>query len=588
MRVRSGKNRRGGWRKRPARLSFFLMTIETSVRALVRSLALCACLALPVGANAQSLAAPRAAAGSSPASVIDFDIPAQRADRALTAFARQAGVTLVFRYEEASRRRANALVGRHPLAEGLEILLRDTGLQGAVETAPHLVIRAGTLSATLNDTPKENTTMNEDPRRSSLRTGLLSGFIALVAGTPAVAQDAARATGAEAAGPVTLEEVVVTARKRSEKQIDVPIALTTFSGEDLDRRGVQGIGAVLAEAPGVNLYDRGGSYKLSIRGISTSLGSNENGYYLDELPFTGVTVPINPDVRAWDIDRIEVLRGPQGTLFGEGSMGGTVRILTRDPEFNEWDARLSLFGSSTSDGGTNRGAKAMVNIPIVDDRLALRLAGTKEKFPGWIDDAVTGAQDLNRYDYTSYRAKLKFKPTEKFSLGASYWHYKADGPGGDSTADDAGDADRGVRLASAVEYSLAGATADYDFGPVALSYSFADNVRHRQQEPDQGRLGGLVRRGHLCAFFGTHRPDAGSALGAREARWTRTERHGPRPGRPRQVQQHQPSLHRGVAAQRGVAGVRERGEGLPLGPAAALGVLGLGRTARHLAAGSAR
>ena len=318
--------------------------------------------------------------------------------------------------------------------------------------------------------------MNDGTRKPSMRVGFLSGFMALVAGNgTALAQDAARTAGGQAVAPTTLEEVVVTARKRSERQIDVPIALTSISGDALDQRGVSSVGAALSEVPGVNIYDRGGSYKLSIRGISTSLGSNENGYYLDDLPFTGVTVPLNPDVRAWDIDRIEVLRGPQGTLFGEGSMGGTVRILTRDPEFNDWDAKLSLSGSSTSDGGTNRGAKAMINIPLVDDRLALRLAGTKEKFPGWIDNVVTGAQNVNLLEYTSYRAKLRFQPTDALSVGASYWHYKVDGPGGTSTADDRGDADQGVSLAAVIEYSLVGFSAAYDFGPVELAYSFADN-----------------------------------------------------------------------------------------------------------------
>ena len=450
------------------------MGVKVSVRSSAHWLSFAACCIVSVQGVAQPSAPPPPAIATS-RDLIQFDIPAQRADRALTAFARQAGVTLVFRYEDASRRRANALVGRHSLVDGLDILLRDTGLQGAVETSPHLVIRAGAASASTT-TPPQETTMNDGTRKPAMRLGFLSGFIALVAGNgTALAQDAARTAGGQAVAPTTLEEVVVTARKRSERQIDVPIALTSISGDALDQRGVSSVGAALSEVPGVNIYDRGGSYKLSIRGISTSLGSNENGYYLDDLPFTGVTVPLNPDVRAWDIDRIEVLRGPQGTLFGEGSMGGTVRILTRDPEFNDWDAKLSLSGSSTSDGGTNRGAKAMINIPLVDDRLALRLAGTKEKFPGWIDNVVTGAQNVNLLEYTSYRAKLRFQPTDALSVGASYWHYKVDGPGGTSTADDRGDADQGVSLAAVIEYSLVGFSAAYDFGPVELAYSFADN-----------------------------------------------------------------------------------------------------------------
>jgi len=271
-----------------------------------------------------------------------------------------------------------------------------------------------------------------------------------------------------------IDEVVVTARKREERLLDVPMAVTAFTGEALEKRGAADLGDFLQEAPGVNLYDNVIGYKVSIRGVSTSLGANENGYYLDELPFTGVTVPINPDVRAWDLERVEVLRGPQGTLFGEGSMGGTVRILTRDPKFNDWQASALVNGSDTSGGGTNHGYKAMLNIPLVDDRLALRLNGTKEKFDGWIDDSVTGAKNINTQDVTTYRAKLRLKATDRLTLAASYWHFDGEYPR-DSGADDDGIAGTGLALASQSKYKLYGATADYDFGPVRLFYSYANN-----------------------------------------------------------------------------------------------------------------
>jgi iron complex outermembrane recepter protein len=274
---------------------------------------------------------------------------------------------------------------------------------------------------------------------------------------------------------LSLEEIVVTARKREERLLDVPVAVTAFTAEALERRGAVSLSDFLQEAPGVNLYDRGaGSYKVSIRGISTSLGANENGYYLDELPFTGVTVPLNPDVRAWDVNRVEVLRGPQGTLFGEGSMGGTVRILTRDAEFNEWQAQGLASGSDTSDGGTNHGYKAMINVPLIDDRLALRLAGTKEEFDGWIDDSVTGAKDINSQEVTTYRAKLRSRPVDRLNIGASYWHFEGEYPA-DNTADDQGFAGTGLALANGLEYDLFGATVDYDFGPARIFYSYANN-----------------------------------------------------------------------------------------------------------------
>jgi outer membrane receptor protein involved in Fe transport len=148
---------------------------------------------------------------------------------------------------------------------------------------------------------------------------------------PAVAQAQDSAAAAATGGD---DEIMVTARKREERAIDVPIAITAVSGAALERRGAANLADFLQEAPGVGVYDGGSALgmKITIRGISTSLGANENGFYLDDLPFTGVTVPISPDVRAWDLDRVEILRGPQGTLFGEGSMGGTVRILTKGAE----------------------------------------------------------------------------------------------------------------------------------------------------------------------------------------------------------------------------------------------------------------
>lgn len=272
-----------------------------------------------------------------------------------------------------------------------------------------------------------------------------------------------------------IHEVIVTARKREERLLDVPVAVSAFTGEMLEQRGAADLLDFLQETPGVNIYSRGdGLPVIAIRGISTTLGSNENGYYLDDLPFTGVTIPFAPDVRTWDLERVEILRGPQGTLFGEGSVGGTVRILTRDAQFNDWEAQSVLIGSNTDGGGDNWGAKALVNIPLVDDRLALRLAGTKEHFDGWIDAPPSSRSNLNESDIVTYRAKLRFEPTDRLSLKASYWHYDADFPD-PSVADDDANVSQGTRLASALEYDLLGTSITYDFGPTQLFYSFSRN-----------------------------------------------------------------------------------------------------------------
>jgi outer membrane receptor protein involved in Fe transport len=122
------------------------------------------------------------------------------------------------------------------------------------------------------------------------RFAIATGMLMLAAPQVALAQEARSEPEA-----TQIDDIIVTARKREERSIDVPIAITAVSGETLEQRGVRNIAEFLQEAPGVGIYDTGGGYsKVTIRGVSTSLGANENGYYLDDLPFTGVTVPIAP------------------------------------------------------------------------------------------------------------------------------------------------------------------------------------------------------------------------------------------------------------------------------------------------------
>jgi outer membrane receptor protein involved in Fe transport len=295
----------------------------------------------------------------------------------------------------------------------------------------------------------------------------------------------------EAKPEQTATDIIVTARKRDERAIDVPIALSAVSGKALERRGARNLSDFLQEAPGVGIYDYGsGAQKITIRGISTSLGANENGYYLDDLPFTGVTVPIAPDVRAWDLDRVEVLRGPQGTLFGEGSMGGTVRILTKGADLNDWEAKGSTYVSSTEGGGTNRGIKGAFNAPIIPGVLAVRVSGTGEYLPGWIDNSTTGGRNLNEQRFTTFRAKARFDPTDRFSINGSYWYYNGDFPGGDATATDDGQQSRSIVLTNLAKYRLYGVSAHYRLNGAEWFYSYSHN---KLDLPQAGSfLGGML------------------------------------------------------------------------------------------------
>jgi iron complex outermembrane receptor protein len=375
-------------------------------------------------------------AGAALAQAKDFAIPGGDLKAALDRYGAQAGVQLIYRSDEVRGVRTAGVRGSREPAVALNELLSGTGMAARRDPTGAIIVVKETVTS---------------PQASAGEAGLV-------------------------------EEIVVTARKREERLIDVPIAISAFDEKAIERRGAKNLADFLQEAPGVGIYDIGnGNTAIQVRGVSTSLGGNANGYYLDDLPFTGVTVPISPDVRAWDIERVEVLRGPQGTLFGEGSLGGTIRILTNGADLNDFQVRGEGLASSTKEGGANYGAKGAVNIPIIPGKLALRVAATHEDYSGWLDDGVTGEEDLNSSTIDTFRAKVRFDPTERLTLTAGYWRYQGEFPNGGSFGDEDGNVSQSNLVSVKSEYELFGATATYDFGPMSLFYSYSNNAFSQPQ-----------------------------------------------------------------------------------------------------------
>ncbi|WP_062357149.1 TonB-dependent receptor [Pseudoxanthomonas mexicana] len=286
---------------------------------------------------------------------------------------------------------------------------------------------------------------------------------------------------ASAPAPIELAGVQVTARRRTERSIDVPLAVTALDGQQLDGMGIANAALAIDSVPGASSVDIGGGFtQVQIRGVSSSLGGNDNGYYLDDIPFTGVTVPWHPDARAFDLDRVEVLRGPQGTLFGEGSMGGTVRILTRKPELD----RLSLLAqggwSTASGGGSGWSAKLMANLPVFEDRLAVRVVATDESLPGWVDDATDGRRDINTQRVRTRRLRATFLPTERWRLDAAHWSYRSSAPGGGYAADDAMQV--AYYYGRDADWTTSNLVSTYEGDTSALTYTYAEaDLAQRQQ-----------------------------------------------------------------------------------------------------------
>lgn len=204
---------------------------------------------------------------------------------------------------------------------------------------------------------------------------------------------AARARGGDAARTTTLAEIIVTAEKRHESLEKVPFSIVAFTQNDIEQTGAQTFSQLAARIPSVTLNSVGpGRSSYSIRGIASTGGNAPTtGFYVDDTPILpsggdGATATIEPDL--FDIERVEVLRGPQGTLYGASSMGGTIRLITHQPKLDKTEATARAEGSDTEHGGGNGRLDFMVNLPLVQDRVALRLVGTEKYVSGFIDREI--------------------------------------------------------------------------------------------------------------------------------------------------------------------------------------------------------
>ena len=225
--------------------------------------------------------------------------------------------------------------------------------------------------------------------------------------------------------PVTgLEEITVTATKRRENLQDVPFGISALSTKDLERSGAESEQDYLATVPGVNYTDAGrGRSLLTFRGISTvGLPGNLQQtveIYVDEFPLTDrFSAWTTPDISTFDIERVEVLRGPQGTLFGSGAIGGALRLITSQPDATAFHAKVEVGGATTNGAGSDE-FKAMVNIPLIDDQLALRVVGFRTDQGGWVDNVRRNQHDVNGGYDEGGRAILQYTPTDALKLRAT-------------------------------------------------------------------------------------------------------------------------------------------------------------------------
>jgi len=245
---------------------------------------------------------------------------------------------------------------------------------------------------------------------------------------PAMAQDAAPPAAAAQAAPVESEEavteqqaIIVTATRREERLQDVPLSITAFQQRELTEKGIVGYEGIARETPGVVLNRPTQNFNnFTSRGIATN-GYNANlqssvAVYIDELPVStiGNTTVVDPNL--FDVERVEFLRGPQGTLFGSGSLSGALRILTRSPDLDEFDMSALVDLGLTGSDSIRQRYNVMVNVPVVDDRLGLRAVGFYRNEEGYLDNVGTGVHNSNTLIDWGGRLIALWRPVDRLSI----------------------------------------------------------------------------------------------------------------------------------------------------------------------------
>lgn len=217
-----------------------------------------------------------------------------------------------------------------------------------------------------------------------------------------------------------IEEVVVTASRREEQLQDVALAVAVINPQDYADAGLTGLTDILPFVPGVSVQDGGSSFfnQVYIRGINAGLAAGVTSY-IDEIPFGSSTVYTNSsplDGTLLDLETLDVIKGPQGTLYGASAMGGILKFNTRQPSLDEWTGSLSADLSSTDGGGFNQLYRVNMNGPIATDTLGISLTGFWEEKTGYIDNVVIPRDNWDDYEYYGGSGTVRWAATDKLEF----------------------------------------------------------------------------------------------------------------------------------------------------------------------------
>jgi len=311
--------------------------------------------------------------------IFQFDIPAEPLGQALTDFSAVSSQQIIMSEDVAKGRTTKGLHGRYTAQQALDALLAGTGLTVESSASGVLMVRAKKVQTDFD-------------------------------------------AGAAAAPVIAVETVTVTAEKMVESSLNVPMSLTALSGEQLTRTQSYRFEDYVGTVPGLTYLPNGsGNGELVIRGLTVGADLTTGvATYIDETPYTAIgpfasSVPSAPNLDTFDMQRIEVLKGPQGTLYGANALGGLLKYVTNAPDPSGFAATAESGVRSVQAGAVGFDFHGMVNLPL-SDVAALRVVGYDNYYPGFTDDPSRGLTDTNGSHYAGGRASLLFKPTADLSI----------------------------------------------------------------------------------------------------------------------------------------------------------------------------
>lgn len=365
--------------------------------------------------------------------VKSYQIAAQPVSAALKQFAAQSDMQIIFSESDVGQAKTSGIEGDLPPREALTTILKGTNLEFEFTADKVIVVtKAGSRGAARTSGYR---------RTSDLRLSQSDSSSVLAdQSSPPISTQSTVSAGNEVKQPQEsankIEEIIVTAQKRSERLQDVPVPVTALSADKLVGNNQLRLQDYYSEIPGLSVAPSLQSAQiLAIRGITTGFGNPTVGVVVDDVPYGASTLLgaglVVPDIDPGDLARVEVLRGPQGTLYGASSMGGLLNFVTVEPSTDAVSGRVQAGISSVHNGAEpGYNLRGSVNVPL-SDTFAIRASAFTRRDPGYIDNPVLNIRGINEAKSNGGRLSALWRPSELFSVKVSALVQQIEGNGAD-------------------------------------------------------------------------------------------------------------------------------------------------------------